>query len=84
MKKKKFNKKLVLNKRTITNLGNGEMRILNGGDLTDTCPRQCSEPPEACDTWPVLQCESVKNCDTRGCTNYCTVVTLQCDCTLEC
>lgn len=42
MKKKAFSQKLSLNKKTIANLGNGEMSKLNGGGLyTDddwSCP----------------------------------------------
>jgi hypothetical protein len=35
MKTKKFDKKLVLNKKTISNLGNGQMKHVYGAAITD-------------------------------------------------
>ncbi len=71
MKTKKFNKKLVLNKKTIADLNHLQMNDVRAGEDTDgctqTCPRQCSEPPEACLTWPVLECNSIKTCFTWNC-----------------
>jgi len=37
MKRNKFEKKLVLSKKTITNLGNNEMRKLEGGISAIIC-----------------------------------------------
>lgn len=65
MKKEKFNKKLALNKLTIVNLGDGEMRQINGMGITDTCPPlpswdsycasicpiKCPPPPYTLETW---------------------------------
>jgi hypothetical protein len=59
MKPKKVNKRLFLNKRTVANLGNTEMINVKGGDLTETCPRQCSVPEIACVTFPVKDCYSL-------------------------
>lgn len=51
MKARKFSKKLVLNKKTIANLNNGEMRIAYGG-----APTQIPVPPspetKTCDPPP--------------------------------
>ena len=56
MKTKKFNKTLVLNKKTIANLKNGEMKKVQGGK---TCP-PCTGSPftEFCDTWVVTICDN--------------------------
>jgi hypothetical protein len=32
MKTKKFHKKMVLNKKTIVHLGNGELKVVDGGN----------------------------------------------------
>jgi hypothetical protein len=42
MKTKKINKKLELNKKTITNLGNDEMRKVQGGGITFKFSCACS------------------------------------------
>jgi hypothetical protein len=42
MKTKKINKKLELNKETITNLGNDEMRKVQGGGITFKFSCACS------------------------------------------
>lgn len=39
MKTKKFNKRLALNKNTVANLNNGDMRSIYGG--SDTTPTRC-------------------------------------------
>ena len=66
MKQQHFNKKLQLNKTTITNLGNIEMRALYGGlgPLSDdTCP----SIDIVCQTTPTLQIV----CPTREYTCLC-------------
>ena len=57
MKSKKFNKKLFLNKETISNINNDEMNVLRGGELTDI---PCIPPP------PTRTCPSWCTCDTYG------------------
>jgi hypothetical protein len=49
MNKKKFNKRLVLNKQAIADLNNGEMSDIRGGARASH--RVCSEPAEICPTW---------------------------------
>jgi natural product precursor len=52
MKTKKFNKKLALNKQTISNINNDEMNVLRGGDSIDTlCPVKTCPPTRTCQTW---------------------------------
>jgi len=59
MKTKKFSKKLTLNKKTIADLNNGEMKVVRGGinepprRVTETC-QTCdnSIPPGTCCTIP--------------------------------
>jgi natural product precursor len=46
MKTKKFNKKLGLNKTTISNLSNNQMRAMKGGVQTDY---PCVSNPTSCD-----------------------------------
>lgn len=41
MKTKKFNKKLVLSKRTVANLSSKEMKDAYGGIETRSCPGTC-------------------------------------------
>lgn len=60
MKSKKLGKKLVINKATVTNIGNEELNKVVGG-VTLIGPL-CSQVPELCDTFPILQCNSIKNC----------------------
>ena len=51
MKTKRFDKKLVLNKKTIAHLVNGEMKAVEGGVLiTYTCPDTCRTCPTDCKT----------------------------------
>jgi hypothetical protein len=63
MKTKKFDKKLLLNKKTIAHLDNGEMLDLRGGISgsrcdVETCPLLC--PPETgwvlCPSAPWTNC----------------------------
>ena len=58
MKPKKLDKKLTLNKKTISNLHNGEMKDARGG----ASAWQCTALPNDCYSWPILQCNSIKNC----------------------
>jgi hypothetical protein len=71
MKPKKVNKRLFLNKRTVANLGNSEMNDVRGGDITETCPRQCSVPVEACATLPVKVCHSLDPTCATSNTAFC-------------
>ena len=54
MKTKKFNKKLVLNKKTIVNLKNGQMKKVQGGKTYPPCGSPCTE---FCDTWIFTICD---------------------------
>ncbi len=51
MKTKRFNKKLVLNKATITNLDLNTMKHVNGG-TNFTTHELCSQHPIFCNTAP--------------------------------
>ena len=62
MKTKKIAKKLTLNKATITNIGTEELNIVKGGV---TGGDLCSQEPQLCDTFPILECNSVR--DNTGC-----------------
>lgn len=48
--KKSFEKKLVLNKKTITNLEQKEMNDVRGGSIIDVCTNSCSIIIICCDT----------------------------------
>ena len=48
MKSKRFNKKMVLNKKTVANLNNGEMREVNGGN--QICPDKITYQAGSCPT----------------------------------
>jgi hypothetical protein len=65
MKTKRFNKKLVLNKKTITNLDVKRMKSVNGGF---TGLELCSQRPLLCDT---AQCQITVD-DTCDCTEHAT------------
>jgi hypothetical protein len=57
MKTKKFDKKLVLNKKTIANVSNKGMEAVQGGKLsrrTLECPGTCFEV--SCNTCPAFTC----------------------------
>jgi hypothetical protein len=54
MKNKKFNKKLLLNKKTIANLKNGEMKKAQGGNTGPTCP--ACPFTDFCHTWIFTIC----------------------------
>ena len=45
MKTKKFEKKLVLNKKTIAHLGNGELNVAKGGALVTKEGPSCAPCP---------------------------------------
>jgi natural product precursor len=53
MKTTKFSKKLVLNKKTVANLENGEMKKVQGGKTVVSCP--CPDT-EFCPTWIFTIC----------------------------
>jgi natural product precursor len=60
MKSKNFNKKLMLNKKTVANLGSNEMRDIQGGADTCTC-KTCVSTYLACETtvgFPYTVCDS--------------------------
>ena len=67
MKARKFSKKLVLNKKTIANLNNGEMRIAYGG-----APTQVPAYPK---TQPTYKCTPP---DPTSC--VCTGLVTDCEC----
>jgi natural product precursor len=48
--KKKFEKKLVLNKKTISNLEHKEMNDIRGGSVIIVCTNSCSVLIICCDT----------------------------------
>jgi hypothetical protein len=64
MKTKKFNKKLTLNKKTISNLENGQMKDAYGGAPSDIYYKQTGpiDPPP-----PVYTCYSCPNCPVSIC-----------------
>ncbi len=65
--KKKFEKKLVLNKKTIAHLGNEEMNLIYGGSfliLTCGCSESCSLVWYCCGTEPRAEGEPFSiDCD---------------------
>jgi hypothetical protein len=81
MKTKKFSKKLMLNKKTIANLGNDELSQVRGGRVTVTCPIECqtNEPrctAAGCITFVEPYCETIIDCvptywTITMCTFYC-------------
>jgi hypothetical protein len=66
MKKKEFRGKLKLNKKTISNLNNGNMNAVYGGGLPPTFrPVTCCCPttkPETCDTCDTCTCDETCSC----------------------
>lgn len=48
MKSKNFNKKLELNKETVSNLNGGEMNELRGGIIATRWPMWCETNEAAC------------------------------------
>ena len=72
MKTKRFNKKLSLNKTTISNLNNNEMISVKGGLPTESIDTLCtvcqdSQLPRSCNSVTCLWiCE-----ETEGATCYC-------------
>lgn len=74
MKAKKL-KKLALNKKTIVNLGNGQLGRINGGDFPKTSYLPCaySDCPDQCITLKFTNCET--------CATVCTCVS---DCLTQC
>jgi len=55
--KKLEQKKLILNKKTVSTLTNNEMTVINGASLLGPCTVSCSVFDVCCDT--------VKQCDTK-------------------
>jgi len=55
--KKQINKKLALNKETISKLTEGEMNFIHGATILAYCSDSCSVFGICCDT--------VKQCDTK-------------------
>jgi hypothetical protein len=53
MKTKKFSNKLVLNKKTVANLKNGEMKEVQGGKSVPSCPCPYTD---FCPTWIFTIC----------------------------
>ncbi len=69
MKIKKFGKKLVLNKETVTDLNTGAMNHVNGGNKTGiTCGRLCDTVLLTCDATLCVTCGETQ-CGT--CFNTC-------------
>jgi len=58
MKTKKFNQKLTLNKRTVSNLNSGQMRGIKGGHNTNITCEYC-DTVESCEHTFCLICESI-------------------------
>lgn len=48
MKKRKINKKLSLNKRTVSHLDPGQLKGVKGGEFTDYCTIVCTGPETQC------------------------------------
>ncbi len=48
--KRKFTNKLVLNKKTVSNLTNNDMNTIHGGSLLWVCSESCSVIMMCCDT----------------------------------
>ena len=65
MKTKRFNKKLVLNKATITNLDLNTMKDVNGG-TNFTTHELCSKHPIVCNTAPCPADTVEDTCDCSG------------------
>lgn len=61
MKTKKLSKKLYLNKRTVANLNDEEMKILMGGSATDGD----TEPQCTCPASVGLETDPTRDCTTR-------------------
>jgi hypothetical protein len=59
MKVKNFRKRLILNKKTIVNLNNNEMKSIKGG-VTDTFGECNTE-----------NCSEVESCGPASCDSYC-------------
>ncbi len=60
MKTKKFDKKLALNKKTISNLGNAQMKHAYGGAISDVAFKKSvaidPPPPFTCYSCPCAPC----------------------------
>lgn len=69
MKPKRFNKKLYLNKETVTDLGNGEMIKLKGGGL-------CTDDDYTCFFGPTC----FQTCECTPHPTYCVTACGSCPC----
>lgn len=68
MKNKKFNKKLVLNKHTVSDLSVGEQSEVRGGIYTGTtCPGYC-DTDLSCGATECTACITWWNCSYMVCT----------------
>ena len=55
MKTKRFEKKLSLNKKTVSNLSNVEMIDVKGGATQNVCTNPCNTKNQ-CETLPITLC----------------------------
>jgi len=63
MKTKTFNKKLVLNKSTVADLGSGRMNKVKGGSPTNDCTTQAGHICEdTCNPTTAVPCKITCNC----------------------
>jgi natural product precursor len=78
MKTKKFNKILVLNKETVSNLNDNEMKSVNGGGIMSAITGCTSCMSISC----LFICESIPVCTIQNCTNtcMCTLTLDNCNC----
>jgi hypothetical protein len=65
--KRTFKKKLILNKRTITNLTDAEMNVQRGGTvLTESPSPKCQSLPTLCVSCPGISCHTEQqHCDSQ-------------------
>lgn len=56
MKAKKFNKKLGLNKSTVVNLNNSDLRKVYGGNVTELQETRCATGCILCPTEKISRC----------------------------
>jgi len=68
MKTKKFDKKLTLNKKTISSLNNGQMKQAYGGAPSDVAYKITAGPVNPP---PIYTCFSCPNCPVSACPETC-------------
>lgn len=56
MKKNKLTKKLVLNKKTVSNLQDEEMNLIRGASVLFLCTESCSVLVNCCDPTSIRTC----------------------------